>query len=151
MNEEKQIEKQLKRESDCHDAGYQKFLKNEREMMQQSNGSNTTYAVWLKSHFIPDVVAEMKATLQDLRNTRASKARKVIEECLMGGKSSGDFQTHGFWDIYEAAFAGFQMTLDCALNPNIMDSTVPGRYGGDKKLLAKKTISQNLKNTLVKH
>lgn len=141
-NDDEQRQRQLDRESDCKDAGYQKFLRTERQMQEQSNGSNTMFAVWLKNNLIPDVVSEMKATLQDLKNTRASKARVVIEECLMYGKSSGDYETHGFWDIYEAAFAGFQMTLDCALNPNAITHTVPGKHGGDKKLLAKKNIPE---------
>jgi len=142
MNDETKRQQQLDREATSLEAGYAKFIKNQKRMAVEANGSNTMFAVWVKKQLLPDVVEEMMSALNDLRNTRASLARKVIEECLMGGKSSGDFETHGFWDVNEAAFAGFQLTLDCALNPNTIDHTVPGRFGGDKKLLAKKTIPE---------
>ena len=141
-NELNKRQLQLDREADCIDAGYSKFIKDERRMREESNGSNTLFAVWVKKHLLGEIVEDMKSTLNDLRNTRASLARKVIEECLMGGQKSGDFETHGFWDITEAAFTGFQLALDTALNPNTIDRKVNSRFGGDKKLLAKKTIPE---------
>ena len=136
-------QQQLDREADCIEAGYSKFLKDEERMRREANGSNTLFAVWVKKHLLADIVLEMKTTINDLRNTRVSHARKVIEACLLpGGPTSGDYDTHGFWDLTEAAFTGFQLTLDTALNPNTMDRKVNSRFGGDKKLLAKKSIPE---------
>ena len=141
MNDE-QRQKQIDRESDCIDAGYSKFVRDQERMQKESNGSNTMFAVWVKKHLLGDIAEEMRQCLNDLYNTRASLARTVIENCLLGGKSSGNWEKHGFWNLEEAAFMGFQLALDTALNPNFVDHKVASKHGGEKKLLAKKSIPE---------
>ena len=141
MND-KLYEQQLNREQQSATAGYNKFQKREDQQARFSDGSNTTFGIYVKKYLLGRVVEEMKQALTDLHSARISRMRAVLDKCLLGLTEEEDYSNRGLWDITEAAFLGLQLALDTALNPNHFSHTTQGRYGGDKKLLQKKSLAE---------
>ena len=131
--------KQLEREEQSSNAGYKKFMKAERENKVNSNGSNTTFGLSIKKNLLHDAVQFMEQAMIKTTGAGQSEFSKIIRK-LIGATPDGT--TNKYFDPTEAAFIGMQLALDTALNPNTVESTVPSRYGGDKRLLQKKTVPE---------
>lgn len=134
-------QRQLNREKESANAGYDKFIKRQSENSKLSNGSNTEFGFLVKTQVLPLVIEMMEEVLSDINNVRSSVVKHTLNKCLMAGKGSGDYKIHGFWDLEQAAFLGLQLSLDTALNPNKISHTVKG-LKGDKRLLQKKSITE---------
>lgn len=141
MNET-DYQKQLNREKQSADAGYKKLLKQEEESKRNSNGSNTIWSGQMKSLFLQDIVDKMQEVLNGLNAQRASGYTRALNKCLHVKQTDTTYSPHDLFDLKQTAFIGLQLALDTALNPNQYDHNVQSKYGGEKKLLQKKSLNE---------
>lgn len=139
MKHDDLLEQQLQREKQSASAGYTKYLKQQQHNKVTSNGSNTDFALEIKRYLFADVIKRVEQTVSKVVGYNASDVARILNNCL---KPMPDGTYESFFSIEDAAFLGLQMTLDTALNPNKIKSTVGSKYGGDKRLLAKKSLSE---------
>ncbi len=132
-------EKQLKREEDCANSGYKKFQSTEDTNYKTNNGSNGYFGRQVKETLLADVIKEAKKITSRSVGYNASECSRILQTCVQA-KPDGSFTN--WFSIEESAFIALQSTLDTALNPNIVSHTIPSKGGGEKRLLAKKTLNE---------
>lgn len=131
--------KQIRREKDSQDAGYKKFMKNEKSNAKNNNGSATSFGLMVKKHLLNKIVKDLENKISRDVGYNKKKIAAVIQR-LLAADASGS--TSDLFDIETAAFIGLQLALATALNPNQVEDKEASRAGGDKKLLVKKTVPQ---------
>ena len=139
MNDEQLYTKQIEREAASANAGVEKFLDNEANNRKTCNGSNTYFGRHIKENILEDVIGNIRRMTAQVVGVDASEVSRILKNTI---KALPDGTCASFWDETDAAFLGLQLTLDTALNPNKTTHTVQSRYGGDKRLLEKKTLPQ---------
>ena len=140
---EKEIELQLKRESECADAGFKRFNDNQINQCKLSDGSNTAFGIYHKSTLLPRIIKNLQDYLDDIKGVRSSRVKVSLKKCVCPTLSKdGSTKPFDYWDLEVAAFLAFQLTLDTALNPNHFTHRVINKTGGDKKLLQKRNVGE---------
>lgn len=139
MNDEQLYAKQLEREAASANAGIKKFLDGEASNKKISNGSNTYFGRHIKETVLEDVIEHIRKMTAQVVGLDASEVSRILKSTV---KALPDGSCNSYWDEKDAAFLGLQLTLDTALNPNKTTHTVQSRYGGDKRLLEKRTLPQ---------
>ena len=139
IDTEELLQAQIQREYDSATAGLQRFLKSEERNARANNSSHNSFSLQVKQHMLADVIEEVRATTQKVVGNNASQVAAILQGCIRAD-AQGEFKS--FFCVEEAAFLGLQLLLDTALNPNKIESKEISRYGGDKKLMAKKTLPQ---------
>ena len=129
-------ELQIQREASSHNAGIEKFEKNEAANKRGNNGSATTFGLMVKKHLLGQVIVDLEKKISQT----VGQNQKSISQALQ--KLVGNGVTETLFNVEEAAFLGIQLTLSTALNPNIIQGKEIGRSGGDKKLVVKKTATE---------
>ena len=130
---------QIEREDQSQKAGYSKFIRACDYNEKTGNASNNDFGFYVKKVLLGDVITNLEKRTSQIVGHNASEVNEILRKCL---KATPDGKTTDYFDCEEAAFLGLQLTLDTALNPNQITTTEPSRNGGDKKLLAKKTLNQ---------
>ena len=131
--------KQLEREKESNKAGIKKFEKNEESNKRNNNGSATMFGLMVKKHLLSQVMSNLDKKIKSTVGQNKIHIASALQN-LLGATSEG--YTHTLFDVKEAAFIGLQLALTTALNPVKMPGHEPGRSGGDKKLLVKKTLTE---------
>ena len=140
---EKLLSQQLQREEDSATAGYNRFIENQKEQCKINNGSNTSFSLYFKAEMLPRIIRSLEVKLNDIDRMRESHIKKAIRKCVAGARSkTGNLKEHNHWDLEIAGFLAFQMMLDNALNPNKQSRSEASRYGGEKRIIRKKTYTE---------
>ena len=139
MNDEQRLAKQLEREDASHIAGIKKFSKNELNNDKINNASSNTFGLSLIKARHEKVIKNIEELTQIHLGSKCTPRVEALNQCVLldpYGKS------HELIDVEVWAFLGFQATIDNLFNPNYIETKEIGKYGGDKKYIAKKDLSE---------
>ena len=135
--------RQLDREEDSATAGYNRFIKNQKEQCRLNNGSNSSFSIYFKADMLPKIIKGLQEKLDDVSRLRESHIKVALRKCVSDSKTkSGALKENDHWNLEIAAFLAFQMTLDTALNPNKQTRTEVAKHGGDKRVMSKKNYTE---------
>ena len=132
-------EKQIEREKQSHLAGLKKFEDDTEKNNRTGNASNNDFGRFVKKHLLGEVVFKVEELTKRTIGSKGKELPSILAKCL---KANKDGTTTDFFEPELAAFLAIQLTLDTALNPNRIDRKDKGKFGGDKKLLQKKTLNE---------
>jgi DNA-directed RNA polymerase len=152
MTDINRITAQMKREKDSQQAGYDRFLRNEKEQTRLNDGSNTSWSISTKRVLLGEIIAFLENEIANppRKGSTAIHNLRLCTGVAIKRKKGEDGQYHldeevktrSYWDLPTAAFMGLQMALDAALNPNQVNSKIISRNGVEKNLAQKPTVSQ---------
>ena len=75
-------QRQLNREKESANAGYDKFIKRQSENSKLSNGSNTEFGFLVKTQVLPLVIEMMEEVLSDINNVRSSVVKHTLNKSM---------------------------------------------------------------------
>ena len=139
MNEEQRQAKQLEREDASKKAGERQFEKSETNNNKINNASSNTFGLAMIKARHELVIKNIEKLTKIHLGTKSNERNEALKQCIaldLNGKA------HELMDIEVWAFLGFQTVIDNLFNPNRESSKEIGKYGGDKRLIAKKDQSE---------
>jgi len=135
MTNDEKFRSQLDREDASESAGYDRFMKAEDNNNKINNGSSNSFGLSMMKARHEQVILCIEAGIKRNVGTKVKQIRETLSLCT---KLDTNGKAHKLMNIDVWAYLGFQAVMDNLFNPNLIETKILGKYGGEKKLAAKK-------------